>query len=212
MTNWAIIFVLALSAYGNFAFENVPDGVCVRKLVNGKLVSVGSCENDNGQGIMTEIRSRLEETKRKERERIEESKRLERENCDVMYDSKCFIFIRSTTRYDAAKALCTNIGGQLANIYDQTHYKKVENYLRTKTNYVLYVWTGLVYQNRKLYLNTGQEVTFPIEYWYGRNKTPTDDPTSTRTHLYVSEDPSSSLRGIAVPPPTSEAYGPLCET
>ncbi|XP_039262368.2 uncharacterized protein LOC120338423 [Styela clava] len=209
MADWKKICALLLAVAGISSSKEPPDGVCVRKLVNGKLVSVGSCENDNGQDIMDEIRARLEETKRKEREKLEESKRLERENCDVMYNSKCFIFIRSTTRYDAAKALCTKIGGQLANIYDQIHYKKIEDYLRTKTTYVLYVWTGLVYQNRKLYLNTGQEVTFPIEYWYGGNKTPTDDSSWTRTNLYVSEDPTS--RGIAVPPPTSEAYGPLCE-
>nr|XP_039262273.1 uncharacterized protein LOC120338354 [Styela clava] len=212
MTDWMKICALLLALVGISISKESPDGVCVRKLIKGKLVSVGSCENNNGQGVIDEVRARLEATKRRERERLEDSKRPVRENCGVLYNSKCFIYIPSVTKYDAAKALCTNIGGQLANIYNQIHYKLIEDYLRTKTTYVLYAWTGLIYRNEKLYLSTGQEVTFPLEYWYGKTKNQGSDPNVTRTHLYVSEDPNSSTRGINVPPPTAQAYGPLCET
>nr|XP_039262278.1 uncharacterized protein LOC120338357 [Styela clava] len=200
----AKIFLLALSVFGNFALEKVPDGVCVRKLVNGKLVSVGSCEENNGRDIINEMKKRVQD------------QAVKMGNCDVMYKSKCFKYIPASyavdQKYDAAKGLCEGIGGKLANIYDVTHYKLIESYLRSKLQWSLfYVWTGLTYRNNKLFLTTGEEVTFPIEYWYGKTTNQGSDPTWTRTHLYVSKDPNSGLKGIAAPPPTSDAAGPLCE-
>nr|XP_039262279.1 uncharacterized protein LOC120338358 [Styela clava] len=138
-------------------------------------------------------------------------------NCDVMYKLKCFKYIPAPSyayfKYDAAKGLCEGIGGRLANIYDVTHYKLIESYLRSKLGQqsLFYVWTGLTYRNNKLFLTTGEEVTFPIEYWYKKTTNQGSDPTWTRTHLYVSKDPNSIYRGINAPSPTSEASGPLCE-
>nr|XP_039262277.1 uncharacterized protein LOC120338356 [Styela clava] len=204
MKIWAKIFLLALSVFGNFALEKVPDGVCVRKLVNGKLVSVGSCEENSGGDIINEIKKRVQ------------GQNVKMGNCDVMYKSKCFKYVPALSgayfKFDAAKGLCTGIGGKFANIYDVTHYRLIESYLRTKIKpswSVIYVWTGLSYQNQKFFLSTGEEVNFPPEYWY--DQTPKNDPTWTRTHLYVSKDLNSSIKGIAVPPPTSDAYGALCE-
>ncbi|XP_039268527.2 uncharacterized protein LOC120343426 [Styela clava] len=84
---------------------------------------------------------------------------------DVSHNGKCFRAILHDTDdvlYAAASNLCSQIGWQLANIYDGAHYVKVAKYLRDEfpTPEVQYTtaWLGMTYdtQMQILRYSTGE--------------------------------------------------------
>nr|XP_039264561.1 uncharacterized protein LOC120340384 [Styela clava] len=56
--------------------KKLPDGVCVTKLVKGKLISVGDCKKGDGSEIANLIKESLA--------------KKQQQKCDVTYKKKCF--------------------------------------------------------------------------------------------------------------------------
>ncbi|XP_077974094.1 uncharacterized protein LOC120346976 [Styela clava] len=95
---------------------------------------------------------------------------LSTEECSVVYNSKCFrAIVYGTRNYNVtlsvAESICEN---KLANMYDITHYKLLQEYLRPMIPdgwLGIYVRTGMTYKLGQLYSTTGQAISLPTEVW-----------------------------------------------
>nr|XP_039272730.1 uncharacterized protein LOC120346996 [Styela clava] len=89
--------------------------------------------------------------------------------CGVVYNSKCFRAIfhdKNDVSLSVAKSIC---GNKLANIYDVTHYKLLQDYLRSifPAGWSgIGVRTGMTYKNGQLYSTTGQPISLPKTLWH----------------------------------------------
>nr|XP_039262284.1 uncharacterized protein LOC120338362 [Styela clava] len=95
-----------------------------------------------------------------------------------------------------AQAKCQEIGGALANIYDQTQMNETMSYIRKKATRLHEVYRfhlGMTYDisARQLYLRNGTAISESKFLW--RLDNPRLDMAFTQVYLHVNKDPSSDI-------------------
>nr|XP_039253030.1 sushi, von Willebrand factor type A, EGF and pentraxin domain-containing protein 1-like isoform X2 [Styela clava] len=122
--------------------------------------------------------------------------------CGVEYNLKCFraiVYNTHNVTLRVAETLCKN---KLANIYDVTHYKLIQDYLRPMIpDGESHIWDG------QLYSTTGQAMSLPTEVW--RNGYPYSDASYTTVVVVVNRNPDD--QGISNVPPFYLYHGAICE-
>ncbi|XP_077972245.1 uncharacterized protein LOC144427244 [Styela clava] len=171
--------------------EKIPDGVCVTKIVNGKVISIGDCKKNDGSDIVKQIQKSLQE------------KQIEK-NCDMTYNSKRFKVVLSVKRnvnFIDAQSFCKGHNYKnVANISKRSLIR--DQYTR------LFGWTGMRHQNGHLIATSGGNILLPTELWYP------DKPylysEFTNVFVLVYED-SLKSQGLWNNRPSYTAHGAICE-
>nr|XP_039265507.1 uncharacterized protein LOC120341128 [Styela clava] len=136
---------------------NSQSGVCVIKLVKGKLVSVGDCQKNDGSEIARLMKRDL--------------KMKQKGRCDILYKSKCFhaiVYPTHNANFEDAQTACEKHKWKLGNVYDVMNYLLLQDFFVTMIpadQSLINVWTGMTYTNGNLRLTSGKEATFPEQLW-----------------------------------------------
>ncbi|XP_077972439.1 uncharacterized protein LOC120339520 [Styela clava] len=134
------------------------------------------------------------------------------DNCGVIYNSKCFraiVYDKKNVTLRVAEILCED---KVANIYDVTHLNLLKDYLRTIIPNGwgnMWIRTGMIYENGKLYLTNGTDVSLPKEVWYPGSPFPHESRTTVV--LIVDRDPSRAEQGFHNVDPDWSYLGAICE-
>ncbi|XP_077970826.1 uncharacterized protein LOC144425213 [Styela clava] len=134
------------------------------------------------------------------------------ENCDVIYDQKCFrVIVQLIQRVTLpiAESICSNMGWNLANVYNETHYWMLMSYMRTKIysdKSYFRVWTGIFFENGRIHLRSGVPITLPTTVWY-----PNHPNTKKHIVIDVNRNPNALTQGMFDESPKKEYHGALCE-
>ncbi|XP_077970715.1 uncharacterized protein LOC120348563 [Styela clava] len=121
MRFYSFVVMMFIVILGSEVATRFANGICVTKIMEGKIVTQGDCEVDNEHDILQEIRNNI-------------AKKQHGENCHFVYNSKCFreIFQDISINFNQAQTTCESIGGKPANIHDMEHYNMIINYLRPR--------------------------------------------------------------------------------
>ncbi|XP_077976143.1 uncharacterized protein LOC120334847 [Styela clava] len=180
--------VFCLFFFIGFMFgKKIPDGVCVTKLVKGKLVSVGDCKKNDGFEIAKLIKESLANK--------------QQYKCDVTYKKICFravVYDARNVTFNDAKAICKSMNGKPANIYDLKHYQLLLPYLRS-----------LIHFNNQLLLSGGKPITIATEVCYP--SFPVSDASWNNVGVYVNKDPEDTIQGMFNIAPSYNRNGVICE-
>nr|XP_039258175.1 uncharacterized protein LOC120334743 [Styela clava] len=194
--------VFCLFFFIGFMFgKKLPDGVCVTKLVKGKLVSVGDCKKGDGSEIANLIKESLA--------------KKQQHKCDVTYKEKCFqavVYDVWNITFNNAEPTCESMNGKPANIYDLKHYQLLLPYLRSlmpACRTYIYIWTGMEYKNNQLLLSNGRPITIATEVWVPNY--PVSEASWTNVGVRVNKDPGYAYQGMINDPPSYTNNGVICE-
>nr|XP_039250115.1 uncharacterized protein LOC120327820 [Styela clava] len=137
------------------------------------------------------------------------------ENCDVIFDQKCFRVIVYPTQnitLPIAKSICSNMGRNLANVYNEDHYRMLMSYMRAKIypeiSYFS-VWTGMTFENDRIHLTSGEPSTLPTSVWYPN--LPVNFKGINYIGIDVNRNPNALNQGLFNALPNNEYHGALCE-
>ncbi|XP_077976083.1 uncharacterized protein LOC120341128 isoform X1 [Styela clava] len=177
---------------------NSQSGVCVIKLVKGKLVSVGDCQKNDGSEIARLMKRDL--------------KMKQKGRCDILYKSKCFhaiVYPTHNANFEDAQAACKKHKWKLGNVYDVMNYLLLQDFFVTMIpadQSLINVWTGMTYTNGNLRLTSGKEATFPEQLWK-----PYSNTQWTNVVFAVRKVRKKNTRDIFNIAPDWEYNGVLCE-
>nr|XP_039259950.1 uncharacterized protein LOC120336348 [Styela clava] len=198
-----ILFFISLIC-GLMAEKKIPAGVCVTKIVDGKLVQVGDCKKNDGSDILNLIKKNLEEKEKAE------------SKCGVTYNSKYFravVYRENNVTFNAAESICKSMNnGKPANIYDLAHLQFLFKYLRLlipADQDRMQAWTGMEYENNQLFLSTGEEITIATEGWFPGFPQKSESYKNVAVELY--KDPEYSSQGLFNYPPSFHSNAVICE-
>ncbi|XP_039269602.2 uncharacterized protein LOC120344440 [Styela clava] len=198
-----VIFFITLIC-GLFA-EKLPDGVCITKIVNGKLVQVGDCKKNDGSDIFRLIQKNLDEKKQIQ------------DKCNITYNSKCYrvvVYDTLNVTFTHAESICKSMNnGEPSNIYDFQHFNVSLSYLSslvTARRKFVSIWTGMEYKNNQLLLSDGKSHSLPAEVWsYPTNPSP--DVSLTNVVVAAREGSGRLYQGMSNNKPSATTYGVMCE-
>nr|XP_039272700.1 uncharacterized protein LOC120346966 [Styela clava] len=132
--------------------------------------------------------------------------------CGVVYNSKCFRAILNDVNnvsLSVAESICKN---NLANFYDVTHYKLLQDYLRSLIpdgeTYIVFR-TGMTYENSLLQSTTDQAISLPTEFWLSTY--PSSVASRTTVVVGVDQNPEDKFQGTFNVSPSYEYNGAICE-
>lgn len=138
-------------------------------------------------------------------------------HCQIFHRERCFTFVKmdqGAIGFKDGQKKCRNLKGELANIYDEEHFAKIEGYLQQHANdndRQEYFIVGMTYNVKKntVYLRGGVKASFVK--WYSDDYPNRRSRTNTKIHVQFNHQSVAGGNGMYNVSPNSRARSALCE-
>lgn len=195
--------------------------------VNDEKMAEMTAENEKMRTGIEELRAQLNglDDKYSNRETSDARFRIVRflalGACSFTYDQKCFLgkFVSSTgarpMNKAAATTVCTNAGGELANVYSEANYNQFVKYMRASLSpgqWHITAWIGMKAKVQTSQYTLRDGTAAPYLKWYLNG--PSDSyprGTGEEMALHIDRNPTATAQGMVTYGAAARNHGVICE-